>query len=82
MANLATKAAVEDGRHLTIHAPLMSLGKAEIIRAGHTLGVDYGLTLSCYDPSEDGAACGRCDACHLRREGFAKAGLEDPTRYV
>jgi 7-cyano-7-deazaguanine synthase len=66
----------------TVHAPLIKLTKAEIIRAGLALGVDYGLTHSCYDPSADGAACGRCDACHLRRKGFVEAGVPDPTRYV
>lgn len=81
MANLATKAAVE-GRRMTIHAPLMQLSKADIIRLGGELGVDYGLTTSCYDPSPDGAACGRCDACLLRREGFRKAAMPDPTSYV
>ena len=82
MANLATKAAVVDGRKLTVHAPLMHLTKADIIRAGMTLGVDYGLTISCYDPTPDGAACGHCDSCQLRRKGFADAGVADPTRYA
>ena len=82
MANLATKAAVEDGRKLTVHAPLIDMSKAEIIRTGVGLGVDYALTLSCYDPSTDGAACGHCDSCQLRRKGFADAGLPDPTRYA
>jgi len=81
MANLATKATAVDGQKLTIHAPLMTLSKAEIITLGGALGVDYGLTLSCYDPSDDGAACGHCDACQLRRQGFTDAGLPDPTRY-
>jgi len=80
MANLATRAAVE-GRRLRIHAPLMHLGKSEIIARGLQLGVDYGLTLSCYDPGDDGAACGRCDACQLRRKGFSDLGLTDPARY-
>lgn len=81
MANLATKAAVE-GATLRIHAPLIDLGKAEIIRCGHELGVDYGLTVSCYQANGDGQACGVCDSCRLRRAGFAAAGLVDPTRYA
>lgn len=81
MANLATKAAVEGG-HLTVHAPLIHLSKAEIIRQGTALGVDYGMTVSCYNPSAEGLACGRCDSCRLRAEGFAAAGLPDPTRYA
>ncbi len=80
MANLATKAGVE-GQHLTIHAPLIELSKAEIIRRGTELGVDYGITVSCYNPSDEGLACGRCDSCRLRAAGFAAAGLADPTRY-
>jgi len=80
MANLATKAGVE-GHHLTIHAPLMQLTKGEIIARGLTLGVDYALTLSCYDPDASGAACGECDACRLRLKGFADAGVPDPIRY-
>lgn len=80
MANLATKAGVE-GRKLTIHAPLMRLSKAEIIAAGRRLGVDYGLTSSCYDPDQSGRACGRCDACRLRLRGFADCGLTDPAPY-
>lgn len=80
MARLATKAGVE-GSLLTIHTPLMMLSKADIIRRGHTLGVAYGQTHSCYDPASAGAACGRCDACQLRREGFHAAGIPDPTRY-
>lgn len=64
-----------------VHAPLIEMTKAEIIHAGQALGVDYGLTHSCYDPAADGGACGRCDACHLRRKGFADAGVTDPTRY-
>jgi 7-cyano-7-deazaguanine synthase len=82
LANVATRAAVEGRRRLTIHAPLIHLGKADIVRTGAALGVDFALTLSCYDPSPDGAACGRCDACALRRKGFAEAGLPDPTRYT
>jgi 7-cyano-7-deazaguanine synthase len=77
MANLATKAAVE-GRRLTIHTPLIRLSKAEIILLGVKLGVDYGLTHSCYDPSPEGMACGRCDSCLLRRRGFEQAGITDP----
>lgn len=80
MANLATKAAVE-GAKLTVHAPLISLTKAGIILAGAQLGVDYALTVSCYQADHDGRACGVCDSCRLRREGFAAAGLSDPTRY-
>ena len=77
----ATKAAVEGRQPVRIHAPLQHLTKAEIIRRGHELGVDYALTHSCYDPAEDGAACGRCDSCQLRRKGFQEAGLPDPTAY-
>jgi len=80
MANLATKAGVE-GRKITIHTPLMTLGKGDIIRAGIALGVDYSLTVSCYQVTEDGLACGRCDSCRLRRQGFVDAGSVDPTRY-
>jgi 7-cyano-7-deazaguanine synthase len=82
MANLATKAAVEAHQKLTIHTPLIHLTKAAIIVEGVTLGVDFALTLSCYDPAPDGAACGGCDACVLRRKGFAEAGVPDPTRYA
>jgi 7-cyano-7-deazaguanine synthase len=81
MANLATRAGVE-GRALTIHAPLMSLGKGEIISAGLALGVDYSRTVSCYQATADGLACGKCDSCRLRRQGFIDAGIEDPTRYI
>lgn len=81
MANLATRAAVQ-GASLTIHAPLMGLGKAEIIQRGITLGVDYGLTVSCYQADRDGRACGVCDSCRLRRAGFSAAGMADPTRYA
>jgi 7-cyano-7-deazaguanine synthase len=81
MANLATKAAIE-GAWLTIHAPLIDLTKADIIRRGTTLGVDYGLTVSCYKADESGRACGVCDSCRLRREGFAAADVADPTSYV
>jgi 7-cyano-7-deazaguanine synthase len=81
LANLATKAAVE-GYPVVIHAPLIHLSKAEIIRRGIELNLDYSLTISCYQASEDGVACGRCDACRLRRAGFAAAGVPDPTRYA
>lgn len=81
MANLATRAGVE-GRRLTIHAPLIELTKAQIIERGLALGVDYAATSTCYDPAPDGAACGRCEACHLRARGFAEAGVADPTRYA
>ena len=80
MADLATKAGVEGRQHLRIHTPLIRMTKAEIIRTGTALGVDYGLTLSCYDPAPEGA-CGRCDACLLRLKGFAEAGLRDPVPY-
>jgi 7-cyano-7-deazaguanine synthase len=82
MANLATKAGVEGSGRMKIHTPLISLTKAEIIKKGLSLGVDYALTHSCYDPTEDGAACGLCDSCRLRLKGFAEAGLADPVRYV
>ena len=81
MANLATKAAVE-GAKLNIHAPLISLTKAEIIRRGSALGVDYGTTISCYKADAQGRACGVCDSCRLRKEGFAAAGVSDPTPYA
>ncbi|SFF32218.1 preQ(0) biosynthesis protein QueC [Fontimonas thermophila] len=81
LAMVATKAGVE-GARLRIHAPLLYMSKAEIIREGVRLGVDYSLTVSCYQADADGRACGRCDACRLRREGFKAAGLADPTRYV
>lgn len=77
MARLATKAGVE-GRPLTIHTPLLELSKAEIIRLGLSLGLDYGLTHSCYDPAPNGGPCGRCDSCRLRAAGFAEAGATDP----
>ncbi len=77
MANLATKAAVEGRTHLKIHTPLLRLTKAEIVRKAHELGIDFGLTFSCYDPGPDGRPCGQCDACLLRRKGFEEAGLED-----
>ena len=80
MANLATKAAVE-GHHLRVHAPLIDLSKAAIIRRGTALGVDYGLTVSCYQADAEGRACGVCDSCRLRREGFISSGKPDPTKY-
>jgi 7-cyano-7-deazaguanine synthase len=81
LANLATKASVE-GQRFTVHAPLSTLTKADIIRAGLKVGVDYSLTHSCYDPAPDGGACGHCDSCLLRRKGFEEAGVADPTRYA
>ena len=80
MANLATKAGSE-GHSLRIRTPLIDLSKGEIIRQGMALGVDYALTVSCYQADADGQACGKCDSCYLRREGFVAAGVEDPTRY-
>ncbi|HET8692340.1 MAG TPA: 7-cyano-7-deazaguanine synthase QueC [Steroidobacteraceae bacterium] len=80
LANLATRAAVE-GETVSIHAPLIELSKADIIRRGTALGVDYAMTVSCYQPDGEGLACGRCDSCRLRCEGFAAAGVNDPTRY-
>jgi len=80
LANLATKAGVE-GNVFRVHAPLIEMSKADIIRAGTALGVDYGLTVSCYQADEQGSACGRCDSCRLRAEGFRAAGVPDPTRY-
>ena len=82
MANLATREGVEGSQRLRIRTPLIDLTKREIIELGLRLGVDYGLTLSCYDPSSDGRACGRCDACRLRLKGFADAGATDPARYA
>jgi 7-cyano-7-deazaguanine synthase len=82
LANLATKAGVEGTRRFQIHTPLISLTKAEIIRRGSGLGLDYSATLSCYDPSPNGGACGRCDSCQLRRKGFSESGVPDPTIYV
>jgi 7-cyano-7-deazaguanine synthase len=82
LANLATKAGVENKGQFRIHAPLIQLSKAEIIRLGLSLGVDYRLTHSCYDPLPDGTACGRCDSCALRRAGFGAAGVNDPIRYA
>ncbi|HVE80481.1 MAG TPA: 7-cyano-7-deazaguanine synthase, partial [Gemmatimonadaceae bacterium] len=82
MANLATKAAVEGVGRVTIRTPLLHLTKGEIIALGTRLGVDYALTLSCYDPGPGGEACGRCDACRLRLKGFAAAAARDPARYA
>jgi 7-cyano-7-deazaguanine synthase len=81
MANLATKAGVENRQQLTIHTPLIHLSKAQIIQQGLELGVNYALTISCYDPSPQGEACGQCDACLLRLKGFAENGLSDPTHF-
>ena len=80
LAGVATKAGVE-GRHFQVHAPLLAMSKADIIREGMRLGVDYGMTVSCYDADEQGRACGVCDSCRLRRTGFEEAGVPDPTRY-
>jgi 7-cyano-7-deazaguanine synthase len=82
MANLATKAGVNDVFKFKIHTPLIRMTKAEIIREGSRLNVDYGLTHSCYDPDDQGRACGRCDSCNLRRKGFEAAGVTDPTIYM
>ncbi|MBA3756592.1 MAG: 7-cyano-7-deazaguanine synthase, partial [Nitrosomonas sp.] len=81
MANLATKAAIE-GKKLTIHTPLINLSKKEIIQAGLALGIDYGLTISCYQADELGQACGICDSCRIRKAGFEASGKVDPTLYV
>lgn len=81
MANLATREGVQ-GRKISVHAPLIDLGKGDIIRAGLDLGVDYALTVSCYQATAEGLACGRCDSCRLRRAGFEQAGVADPTRYA
>ena len=81
MAELATKAGVEGKQKLIIHTPLITLTKAQIVKKGMELGVDYALTVTCYDPSEDGAACGQCDACVLRLKGFAENGMSDPAKY-
>jgi 7-cyano-7-deazaguanine synthase len=81
LAALATRAGVE-GRRFSIHAPLLRMSKAQIIRTGVELGIDYGMTVSCYQAGEQGEACGRCDSCRLRREGFRAAGVPDPTRYA
>lgn len=81
LAGVATKAGVE-GTRFTIHAPLIAMSKADIIREGHRLGMDFGLTHSCYDPTSKGLACGFCDSCMRRKKGFQQAGIEDPTRYA
>jgi len=81
MANLATRAGVEGRARIEIHTPLIAMTKAEIIKKGLDLGVDYSITHSCYDPSSGGLACGRCDSCLLRIKGFRDAGVQDPTRY-
>lgn len=81
MANLATRAGVEGQKRLRIRTPLIDMTKAKIIQTGASLGVDYAMTHSCYDPSEDGLACGQCDSCRLRRDGFTEAGVVDPTPY-
>jgi len=80
MANLATKAAVE-GQKLTIHAPLISMTKGQMVQSGMALGVDYSTTVSCYQADLEGQACGKCESCRLRRQGFEQAGINDPTRY-
>ena len=82
LANLATKAAIQEGKSFHIHAPLLKLGKREIIARGSELAVDFGKTHSCYDPDDRGRACGRCDSCALRLKGFANAGLADPLEYA
>lgn len=82
MANLATRAGVEGKSRLRVHTPLIRMTKAEIIRTGHALGVDFALTWSCYDPTSDGRACGLCDSCVLRKKAFAEAGLTDPLAYI
>ncbi len=82
MANLATRGGVEGTSPIRIQTPLLHLTKREIVELGRSLGVDYSITLSCYDPGEEGAACGHCDACTLRLKGFAEAGMADPARYV
>jgi 7-cyano-7-deazaguanine synthase len=81
LANLATRAGIE-GRRIRIHTPLINLSKSQIIQLGHSLGVDYSMTVSCYQADAHGRACGRCDSCRLRRKGFADAGVSDPTRYM
>jgi 7-cyano-7-deazaguanine synthase len=81
LARIATKTGVEGSTQVTVHAPLIDLTKAEIVTAGTGLGVDYAITISCYDADDDGLACGRCDSCHLRHRGFVDAGLPDPTPY-
>ncbi|MBY0459671.1 MAG: 7-cyano-7-deazaguanine synthase, partial [Gemmataceae bacterium] len=82
LANLATKAGTEGAGRFQVHSPLLRMTKAEIIREGVKLGIDYAQTLSCYDPDPAGRACGRCDSCALRKKGFAEAGVPDPTAYA
>ena len=82
MANLATKAAVEGGEEIRVQAPLLYMTKSQIIQKGVSLGVDYSLTHSCYDPTQEGLACGKCHSCQLRKKGFAEAGLKDPQKYA
>ncbi len=82
MASLATKTGVEDSTRIKIRTPLIDMTKADIIKTGHQLGVDYSITHSCYDPSTDGLSCGSCDSCILRMKGFQEAGIDDPTRYI
>ncbi|HEX8870586.1 MAG TPA: 7-cyano-7-deazaguanine synthase QueC [Lentzea sp.] len=82
MANLATKSAIEGDGRIRVHAPLIDMTKADIIRTGIELGVDYSLTSSCYDPTDDGVSCGTCDTCVLRLKGFHEAGVADPVRYL
>jgi len=82
MANLGTKIGTEVGKRIVIHTPLISMTKRQIIETGVSLGIDYGMTVSCYDPSHTGEPCGRCDACQLRQKGFAEAGLIDPVKYA
>ena len=82
MANLATKAGVEESARMQIRTPLLDLTKREIVALGLSLGVDYSMTMSCYDPAADGTACGHCDACQLRLKGFSEAGVSDPVRYA
>ena len=82
MANLATRGGVEGTTPVRIRTPLLHLTKREIVQLGLSLGVDYALTLSCYDPTPDGLACGHCDSCRLRRKGFTEAGVPDPTHYA
>jgi 7-cyano-7-deazaguanine synthase len=82
MANLATRAGVEGAQKLKIHAPLLEMTKSEIIRTGLSLGVNYALTSSCYDPTPDGNPCGSCDSCILRQKGFRENGIEDPLGYT
>ncbi|MBI5183846.1 MAG: 7-cyano-7-deazaguanine synthase, partial [Nitrospinae bacterium] len=82
MAELGTKMGAEEKRRIKIHTPLISLTKKEIIRKGLELGVDFSMTHSCYDPTDDGKACGRCDSCHMRLKGFREAGVKDPLVYA